>query len=74
MTLQSALLNQALDSFITYSTDIIKLPNILYTLPILIYTFMCFHYKQIGSVSLVLRPGHFGVAKISFFIKTPCQF
>jgi len=74
MTVHSSLLKQAFDSFIAYSTGILKSPNILYTLPILTYTLLSFYYKQIQSVSLVLRPGHFRVVEILFYIKTPHQF
>ena len=74
MTVHSSLLKQALDSLIVYSTGILKSPNILYTLPIPTYTFLSFYCKQIQSVSLVLRPGHFRVAEISFYIDNPRQF
>ena len=74
MTVHSSLLKRALDSFIAYSTGILKSPNISNTLFILTYTFIYFCYKQIQSVSLVLRPGHFRVAEISFYINNPRQF
>jgi hypothetical protein len=72
--MHSSLLKQALDNFIAYSTGILKSPNILYTLPILTYTFLYFYCQQIPSVSLVLNPGHFGVAEISFYIEISCRF
>ena len=74
MTVHSSLLKRALDSFIAYSTGILKSPNISNTLFILTYTFIYFCYKQIRSVSLVLRPGHFGVAENSIYINNPRQF
>ena len=73
-TVHSSLLKRALDSFIAYSTGILKSPNISNTLFILTYTFIYFCYKQIRSVSLVLRPGHFRVAENSFYINNPRQF
>jgi len=74
MTVHLSLLKQALDSFITYSTGILKSPNILYALLILIYTLLYSYCKQIQSVSLVLKPGHFRVVKIYIYIKIPCWF
>jgi len=71
MTVHSSLLKQALGSFIAYSTGILKSPNILYTLPILIITLLYFYCKQIRPVSLVLKPGHFRVSGISFYIQIP---
>ena len=45
-TVQSSLLKQAHDCFIAYSTDILKSPNFLNTLPILTYPLLHFYCKS----------------------------
>ena len=44
-TVHSSWLKQALDCFIAYSTDILKSPNFLNTLPILTYALLHFYCK-----------------------------
>ena len=70
----SELLKQALDSFIAHSTGLLKSSKFLYTLHIPTYIILYLNFGQIQSVSLALRPGHFRVAEISFYIRNPRWF
>src|SRR5882762_9922859 len=67
----SKLLKQALDSFIAHFTGLLKSSKFLYTLHIPTYIILYLNFGQIQSVSLTLRPGHFRVAGISFYIRNP---
>ena len=68
------LLKQVLDSFIAPSTGLLKSSKFLYTLHIPTYIIMYLNFQPIQSVSLPLRPGHFRVAGISFYIQNPRRF
>ena len=70
----SKLLKQALDSFIAHSTGLLKSSKFLYTLHIPTYIILYLNFGQIQSVSLALRPGHFRVAEITFYIRNPRWF
>lgn len=70
----SKLLKQAVDSFIAPSTGLPKSSKFLYTLHISTYIILHLNFEQIQSVSLALRPGHFRVAGISFYIRNPRRF
>jgi len=59
---------QALDKFIAPSTGFLKLLIFIYALHTPTYTILYFYFVQIHSVSLALRPGHFKVAGIPFYI------
>ena len=70
----SKLLKQALDSFIAPSTGLLKSSKFPYTLHIPTYILLYSNFWQIQFVSLALRPGHFRVAGISFYIRNPRWF
>jgi hypothetical protein len=64
----------ALDSFIAPPTELLKSSEFKSTLLIPTYTILYFYLEHIQSLSLALRPWHFRVAEISFYIENPHQF
>jgi len=65
---------QALDKFIAPSTGFLKLLIFIYALHTPTDIILYFYFAQIHSVSLALRPGHFKVAGIPFYIQIPRPF
>jgi len=64
--------NQALNSFIAASTDLLKLSKFVYTLTM--SRCIIHHSEHKQPVSPAVRWGHFRVARISFYIQNPRQF
>jgi hypothetical protein len=54
--------------FISYSTVLLKYWIILCTLSVYIVALLYFYFKQVCHVELAIRPLHFEVTKISFFV------
>jgi hypothetical protein len=59
---------QALDIFIAPPTGLLNSSNFRFRLPIPTFIMLYFYFEQIESADLTLRPGHFRVAEISFYI------